>query len=142
MRSSVLTLAAVSCVAVASSARAADLYYFPAFAPVGNGVTENPKVRGAGALIFDDQSGTTTILLSVRHLQPNTTYGVYFGNDLNSSEPSNVFSTDSSGRSAAVVTIPAFIIPSESDTFFVIYEDVDHMNDFTPGEERAAGIPF
>ena len=142
MRSSLLSLAAVSCLAAASAAQAADLYFFPEFAPVGAGNTENQKVKGAGALIYDDTAGTTVVMLSLKKLAPNTTYGIMFGNDLASAEPSQAFTTDSHGNASFMETFALPMIPSASDPFFLVYLDLDENNACSAEEVRAAGIPF
>lgn len=140
---SLLSLAAVSCVAVATSAQAADLYLFPNFRAVGDGQSENPKVKGSALLLYDNETGMTTAILSLRKLSPNTQYGAFFGNDNASSEPWNAMISDSKGDGAFIISTALPMEPTDPPSaFFFIYRDLDNSGSCDANELRAAGVPF
>jgi hypothetical protein len=140
---SVLSLAAVSCLAVASSAQAAVPYYFLSFSPSGDGATENRHVRGVAFFVLDETTGGTTAFAAFQKLEPNTTYGLVYGNNRdNSTEPSQAFTTDSKGRGAFLLTSLVPVDPTDPNGIFLVYRDLNQSNSFDPEEIRASGNQF
>jgi hypothetical protein len=146
MRSSLLSLAAASCVALASTAQAADLYLFPTFVPAGQGLIANDRVRGAGLLIYDDTTGTTTVFVSLKHLEANTLYGVKFGFDDSGASNAQAFTSDSSGKATYAETYATVLDPNGGGSarlqVYVWDGNIETIEEVTNDELRAAGEPF
>jgi hypothetical protein len=146
MRCSLLSLAAVSCVALAPTARAADLYLFPAFVPAGAGMQLNHKVNGVGFLLYNGTEGTTTVFVDVKKLEPNTTFGIKFGFDDSGASNPQAFSSGSSGRVTYVENYNTVLDPNAGGPvrmlIYVWDGDFETVDDVTPAELRAAGVSF
>jgi hypothetical protein len=145
MRSGLLSLAAASCLAVASSTQAADLYMFPTFVADGAGVTENPRVRGSAVFLYDDASGTTTVILAMRNLLPNTDYSIKFGAGDDSHADPYTFTADSHGRAAYAGQYGPTPNVANDPGFFQVFRwdgDFETLDEVTPAELRARGVFF
>src|SRR5205814_6113054 len=92
-------MAMVVCCVTAGAQATMTVSFFNSFAPVGvNGLAENPKVNGSAVISYSSDTDLSTAQLSVRHLLPETWYGVLIEGSQSGEDNPLAFITDSHGR--------------------------------------------
>ena len=128
----------------ASVQAALTVSYFYSFVPVGYGEVENPHVKGQAIVVYspDVDGGTTYAQLSMRHLEPNTQYGVLIEGDQSGESNPVAFWTDSAGRGTYTTNFLQDGATGAHITIYIWDGNVETIDVVTADEARAEGVLF
>jgi hypothetical protein len=145
-------MALVVCGVTAGVQAAPTISYFYTFVPSGTHGGDrqrdggNPNVQGQAIVAFFPafDGGTTIAQVSMRRLQPDTTYGVLVegeGGNFGESNPV-AFTTDSLGRGTYATNFLGDGATGAHVTIYIWDGIIDDIAELTEDEKRAEGVLF
>ncbi len=123
------------------AAIATGVQHFRVFLPQGFGICENLFVSGNCTITYDADADVSHVVINMRHLQPNTTYGVDIDGDGSGFNDPIGMTTDSLGRATYTHDVFQDATPDTICKIYIWDGDVDTIDDVSDMEIRAVGLP-